>query len=376
MMARLRPGAEARGTRAPRPGHDPAPRVGKGRRGLRRQLERAARAPRLPRRRQIVSIFGYASWLRPRGARASSRRSRSWTDPGKRRERDNDGGRFDGADEVRRDARPVHDVLSRAWAAWPPSMRRSAGALEAGRAILFRGFGFDAEAVGRGAALRFQFHVDTGSPRRTTLRPSIRGDHSSSGSSRGTRAGAALRERALGVAAVLLWFWCERPAAEGGATTICDGVRLWEALSPQTQRLFQRERVAYGAGGAVPTQAMLAQLQQSYLAKDSRSSSFAGRSSASSTTTPRSWSTRPRRCIARTSASFRLHEQHHRPLSRHRSPRIDRRHPARRHGGITSAQEALTDEIRGRPAISSCSTTRASRTVVAAFRTWSARSTR
>jgi len=142
--------------------------------------------------------------------------------------------------------------------------------LKAGRAILFRGFGFDAEAV-RTVALRFasRFHVDTGKSKENDPSPFDPGRPFLQRILPRGHAQALHCENGRSVSPpVLLWFWCERPAAEGGATTICDGVRLWEALSPQTQRLFQRERVAYGAGGAVPTQAMLAQLQQSYLAKD------------------------------------------------------------------------------------------------------------
>jgi hypothetical protein len=43
----------------------------------------------------------------------------------------------------------------------------------------------------------------------------------------------------------LAWFFCARAAREGGHTTICDGVKLWHALSPATRTLFQTTAVKY-----------------------------------------------------------------------------------------------------------------------------------
>jgi alpha-ketoglutarate-dependent taurine dioxygenase len=43
----------------------------------------------------------------------------------------------------------------------------------------------------------------------------------------------------------LLWFYCERPAARGGETTVCDAAELFERLSPRTQKLFLEKRVRY-----------------------------------------------------------------------------------------------------------------------------------
>jgi alpha-ketoglutarate-dependent taurine dioxygenase len=43
----------------------------------------------------------------------------------------------------------------------------------------------------------------------------------------------------------LMWFLCRRPAAEGGQTTICDGVRVYESLSDRTRELFETQRIKY-----------------------------------------------------------------------------------------------------------------------------------
>lgn len=43
----------------------------------------------------------------------------------------------------------------------------------------------------------------------------------------------------------LLWFYCEKPAARRGQTTYADGVRVWQALSARTRRLFLSRRIRY-----------------------------------------------------------------------------------------------------------------------------------
>ena len=43
----------------------------------------------------------------------------------------------------------------------------------------------------------------------------------------------------------LAWFYCQRAAAHGGHTTTCDGVRLWNELSPQIRELFRTRRIRY-----------------------------------------------------------------------------------------------------------------------------------
>lgn len=43
----------------------------------------------------------------------------------------------------------------------------------------------------------------------------------------------------------LLWFYCVRPAAHGGLTKFCDGVRLWRSLRAETRRMFTRYPLLY-----------------------------------------------------------------------------------------------------------------------------------
>ena len=42
-----------------------------------------------------------------------------------------------------------------------------------------------------------------------------------------------------------LSFWCETPSSSGGQTLLADGIRLFEALSEPTQRLFLEKRIQY-----------------------------------------------------------------------------------------------------------------------------------
>jgi len=44
---------------------------------------------------------------------------------------------------------------------------------------------------------------------------------------------------------VMLWFYCERPADSDGETTVCDGSRVYEALSASTKELFAKKRLKY-----------------------------------------------------------------------------------------------------------------------------------
>jgi alpha-ketoglutarate-dependent taurine dioxygenase len=43
----------------------------------------------------------------------------------------------------------------------------------------------------------------------------------------------------------IMWFYCERPAREGGETLVCDGARVVEALSAGTRALLERKRLKY-----------------------------------------------------------------------------------------------------------------------------------
>jgi hypothetical protein len=43
----------------------------------------------------------------------------------------------------------------------------------------------------------------------------------------------------------LTWFFCSRAARQGSQTTVCDGYRVWDALSPATQQLFLAQDISY-----------------------------------------------------------------------------------------------------------------------------------
>ncbi|MBV8994306.1 MAG: TauD/TfdA family dioxygenase [Pseudonocardiales bacterium] len=43
----------------------------------------------------------------------------------------------------------------------------------------------------------------------------------------------------------LTWFFCRRAARKGSQTTVCDGYRVWDALSVETRRLFRSNDIAY-----------------------------------------------------------------------------------------------------------------------------------
>ncbi|NEU76132.1 TauD/TfdA family dioxygenase [Hassallia byssoidea VB512170] len=43
----------------------------------------------------------------------------------------------------------------------------------------------------------------------------------------------------------VIWFCCAVPAAQGGETTFCDGVRVWEELSEETKQLFISKKLKF-----------------------------------------------------------------------------------------------------------------------------------
>jgi len=43
----------------------------------------------------------------------------------------------------------------------------------------------------------------------------------------------------------LLWFYCEKPAARDGETTICDGAQVYDALSDESKQLLAKKRLKY-----------------------------------------------------------------------------------------------------------------------------------
>jgi alpha-ketoglutarate-dependent taurine dioxygenase len=43
----------------------------------------------------------------------------------------------------------------------------------------------------------------------------------------------------------IIWFYCNTPSTTGGTTTLCDGIRLWQALGKDVQRSFLAQPVRY-----------------------------------------------------------------------------------------------------------------------------------
>lgn len=43
----------------------------------------------------------------------------------------------------------------------------------------------------------------------------------------------------------ILWFYCVAPPLSGGETTVCDGIALFNHLSPATRQLFQAQQINY-----------------------------------------------------------------------------------------------------------------------------------
>lgn len=43
----------------------------------------------------------------------------------------------------------------------------------------------------------------------------------------------------------LCWFYCEKAASAGSQTTVCDGYRVWDALSPATRERFLAQPIQY-----------------------------------------------------------------------------------------------------------------------------------
>jgi alpha-ketoglutarate-dependent taurine dioxygenase len=43
----------------------------------------------------------------------------------------------------------------------------------------------------------------------------------------------------------LLWFFCEKPAATDGETTICDGAQIYEAMSEESKELLAKKKLKY-----------------------------------------------------------------------------------------------------------------------------------
>ncbi|MER7693482.1 TauD/TfdA family dioxygenase [Streptomyces sp. NPDC097610] len=50
----------------------------------------------------------------------------------------------------------------------------------------------------------------------------------------------------------LAWFFCEKAASSGSQTTVCDGYRVWDALSPQARTAFAAQDIVYSRYVAEP----------------------------------------------------------------------------------------------------------------------------
>ncbi|MFF3579250.1 TauD/TfdA family dioxygenase [Streptomyces mirabilis] len=50
----------------------------------------------------------------------------------------------------------------------------------------------------------------------------------------------------------LAWFFCEKAASFGSQTTVCDGYRVWDALSPQARTAFAAQDIVYSRYVAEP----------------------------------------------------------------------------------------------------------------------------
>jgi alpha-ketoglutarate-dependent taurine dioxygenase len=46
-------------------------------------------------------------------------------------------------------------------------------------------------------------------------------------------------------APTLTWFFCEKAASSGSQTTVCDGYRVWDALSEEARALFGKHEIVY-----------------------------------------------------------------------------------------------------------------------------------
>ena len=44
---------------------------------------------------------------------------------------------------------------------------------------------------------------------------------------------------------VMLWFYCEKPAANDGETTVCDGAQIYDALSKESKELLAQKKLKY-----------------------------------------------------------------------------------------------------------------------------------
>lgn len=43
----------------------------------------------------------------------------------------------------------------------------------------------------------------------------------------------------------VVWFYCERAALSGSQTTLCDGIKVWNLLSPEARHILQKNRIRF-----------------------------------------------------------------------------------------------------------------------------------
>jgi alpha-ketoglutarate-dependent taurine dioxygenase len=125
------------------------------------------------------------------------------------------------------------------------------GLLQEHGAVVFRGFNAD-----RGVFERFtrQFAAEFVLPMMRVARPKVEGgaDAKTAHVDVGSHAMGLHQELSFTpVRPDAIWLWCEKAAGTGGETTIADGVKLYQALSPAHKALFAAKRLKYSFGGTV-----------------------------------------------------------------------------------------------------------------------------
>ena len=121
------------------------------------------------------------------------------------------------------------------------------------KAVLFRGFSPDLEAYQKFTSLfcaDFMSYMG-GGYRRKVINPDEDGTTLSVNYYLGQK-----RQRTFGLPLhgemyyidrrpEVIWFYCVRPAAKEGETTVCDGATLYQALSDRAQKAFRGQRLKY-----------------------------------------------------------------------------------------------------------------------------------
>jgi Taurine catabolism dioxygenase TauD, TfdA family len=117
----------------------------------------------------------------------------------------------------------------------PPLVR---AALARSGALLFRGFAMTVE--------RFSALLKAHSSR-TTLDPAreFRGDDVQLVDSGLDEIGFHRENEASPFPPDIVWFYCQRAASSGSETTVCDGERVWQEMSPALRAVFEGKTLSY-----------------------------------------------------------------------------------------------------------------------------------